>query len=157
MDKAKIEHFKHLFLEILSEEETSGWNFTEISKEGDELDALSAEKENQLDFRLKTRTAVYLKKVRKSLQKIEDGTFGECEDCGVEISFNRLLARPTADMCISCKEVAEKEENQTVHRNRTSMREGNALPIESLAKGYAKDETAMSSFKIGHMSYQDVI
>ncbi|HXH30471.1 MAG TPA: TraR/DksA C4-type zinc finger protein [Bacteriovoracaceae bacterium] len=157
MEKAKIEHFRHLFLEILSEEETASWNFTEVAKEGDELDAVSMEKENQLDFRLKTRTAVYLKKVRKSLQKIEDCTFGECEDCGEEITFTRLLARPTADLCIHCKEVAEKEENQMIHRNRASSKDGSALPIEHLSKGYQKDETLMSSFQLKHMSYQDVI
>jgi DnaK suppressor protein len=131
MDKASIEHFKNIFLEILSEEENFEATLSPVSLEGDEVDIVSTEKENQMDFRLKARNAVYLKKVRKSLHKIEDGTFGECEDCGTAISKNRLMARPTADLCIACKELQEKEENQLVHRNRDSVRHGGrVLPIE---------------------------
>lgn len=158
MEKATIEHFKHLFLEILSEEEVFEGKLSPVSLEGDEVDIVSVEKENQMDFRLKARNAVYLKKVRKSLQKIEDGSFGECEDCGSEISYNRLLARPTADLCIHCKEVEEKVENQLVHRNRDSMKHaGRVLPIERLEKGFHKDETATTNFQVSHMSYQDIV
>src|SRR5665647_2522505 len=128
MEKATIEQFKHLFMEILSEEEVFEGKLSPVSLEGDEVDIVSTEKENQMDFRLKARTAVYLKKVRKSLQKIEDGSFGECEDCGADIGQTRLIARPTADLCIHCKELEEKEENQLVHRNRDSLKGGRVLP-----------------------------
>jgi DnaK suppressor protein len=158
MEKATAEHFKSLFLEILSEEEVFEGKLAATSMEGDEIDVVSTEKENQMDFRLKARNAIYMKKIRKSLQKIEEGTFGECEDCGCEISNQRLLARPTADLCISCKEVEEKGENQTIHRNRTSlMHAGRVLPIEHLAKGYNKDETSTSDFSVKHMDYQDIV
>lgn len=157
MEKATLEHFKNLFLEILSEEEVFEGKLEPVSLEGDEVDIVSVEKENQMDFRLKARNAIYLKKVRKSLQKIDDGTFGECEDCGEEIAHNRLLARPTADLCISCKEAEEKEENQMVHRNRTSAKNGRVLPIEHLERGYNKDETATSNFHVKHMDYQDIV
>ncbi|MFL5785124.1 MAG: TraR/DksA family transcriptional regulator [Bacteriovoracaceae bacterium] len=159
MDKAMIEHFKNLFMEILSEEEIhEGAMLAPAVLEGDEVDIVSVEKENQMDFRLKARTAVYLKKVRKSLQKIEDGTFGECEDCGMEISYNRLMARPTADLCIHCKEAEEKEENQMVHKNRTSVKNGGrVLPIEHLEKGFNRDETSTSDFHVSHMDYQDIV
>lgn len=158
MEKATIEHFKNLFLEILSEEEIFEGKLSPVSLEGDEVDIVSVEKENQMDFRLKARNAIYLKKVRKSLQKIEDGTFGECEDCGSEITYNRLLARPTADLCIHCKEVEEKEENQLVHRNRNSVKNGGrVLPIEHLEKGYGKDETSTTNFHVSHMDYQDIV
>jgi DnaK suppressor protein len=159
MDKATIEHFKNLFMEILSEEEIhEGALLAPAVLEGDEVDIVSVEKENQMDFRLKARNAVYLKKVRKSLQKIEDGTFGECEDCGMEISYNRLMARPTADLCIHCKEAEEKEENQLVHKNRTSVRNGGrVLPIEHLEKGFNRDETSTSDFHVSHMDYQDIV
>jgi DnaK suppressor protein len=158
MEKATIEHFKHLFLEILSEEEVFDGTLAPVSMEGDEVDIVSVEKENQMDFRLKARNAIYLKKVRKSLQKIDDGTFGECEDCGDEITFNRLQARPTADLCIHCKEVAEKVENQMVHKNRDSLKNGGrVLPIEILEKGYKSDETGTSNFQVSHMDYQDIV
>jgi len=158
MDKATTEHFRHLFLEILSEEEVFEGTVIPTSMEGDEVDIVSVEKENQMDFRLKARNAVYLKKVRKSLQKIDDGTFGECEECGAEISYNRLMARPTADLCIHCKELQEKEENQLVHKNRDSVvHGGRVLPIEHLEKGFNKDSTDTSSFHVSHMDYQDIV
>jgi DnaK suppressor protein len=158
MEKASLEHFKNLFLEILSKEEVFEGKLHATSLEGDEVDIVSTEKENQMDFRLKARNAVYLKKVRKSLQKIEDGSFGECEDCGAEISYSRLMARPTADLCIHCKEAEEKEENQLVHKNRTSvLHGGRVLPIEHLEKGFQNDPTSTSNFHVSHMDYQDIV
>ncbi len=157
MDKATMEHFRRIFLEILSDEEATQTQLDSLDKHGDEFDALSVEKENQIEFRLMARNAVYLKKVRKSLQKIADGTFGECEDCGAEITLNRLHARPTADLCIHCKELTEREENQLVHRNRTSLKGDRMLPIAHLEKGYLLDDTATSSFSLRHGSYQDVV
>src|SRR6187431_640515 len=124
MEKATVEHVKNLFMEILSEEEVFEGKLAPVSMEGDEVDIVSTEKANQMDFRLKARNAIYLKKVRKSLQKIEEGSFGECEECGADISYNSLLARPTADLCIHCKEAEEKEENQLVHKNRDSVKNG---------------------------------
>jgi DnaK suppressor protein len=107
MDMAVVNHFKKIFLEILSDQEDIEAHFLPSNREGDEVDLVAVEKENQMDLRLRARNAVYLKKVRKSLQKIEDGSFGECENCGIEISFNRLNARPTADLCIQCKEAKD--------------------------------------------------
>jgi DnaK suppressor protein len=157
MEKATIEKFKNLFLEILSEEEIFEGKLSPTTLEGDEVDIVSTEKANQMDFRLKARNAVYLKKVKKSLQKIEDGTFGECEECGAEISFNRLMARPTADLCIHCKEAEEKQENQLIHRNRNSARSAKVLPIEHLEKGFKKDETSTTNFHVRHLDYQDIV
>jgi DnaK suppressor protein len=157
MEKATIEKFKNLFLEILSEEEVSEGKLYPAGLEGDEVDIVSTEKANQMDFRLKARSALYLKKVKKSLQKIEEGTFGECEDCGAEITPNRLMARPTADLCIHCKEAEEKQENQLVNKNRASSKVGRVLPIDKLAKGYNKDETSTSDFQVSHMDYQDIV
>ncbi len=157
MEKAQIDHFKKMFLEILSEEEVFEGNLFPANLEGDEVDIVSKEKQNQIDFRLKARNTIYLKKVRKSLQKIEEGTFGECEECGQVISHNRLLARPTADLCIKCKEAEEKQENQLIHRNRHSAKNGRVLPIEHLEKGFRADETDTKNFQLSHMDYQDIV
>ncbi len=158
MEKATIEQFKNLFLEILSEEEVFEGKLAPTTLEGDEVDIVSSEKANQMDFRLKARNAIYMKKVQKSLQKIEEGTFGECEDCGAEISYNRLLARPTADLCIHCKEAEEKEENQTVNHGRASAKiGGRALPIEQIGKNFGLDETSTSDYSVRHMDYQDIV
>ncbi len=68
------------------------------------------------------------------------------------------MARPTADLCIHCKELQEKEENQLVHKNRDSVvHGGRVLPIEHLEKGFNKDSTDTSSFHVSHMDYQDIV
>lgn len=157
MQKANLEHFKNLFLEILSDEDIFEGKLSPTLMEGDEVDIVSNEKENQLDFRLKARNAIYIKKVRRSLQKIEEGTFGECEDCGEGISHNRLVARPTASLCISCKEAEEREENQLVHKNRNSVKNGRVLPIEHLDKRFKADETGTQNFHVSHYDYQDIV
>jgi DnaK suppressor protein len=157
MDMAVVNHFKKIFLEILSDQEDIEAHFLPSNREGDEVDLVAVEKENQMDLRLRARNAVYLKKVRKSLQKIEDGSFGECENCGIEISFNRLNARPTADLCIQCKEAEEKEENQLIHKNRNSVKVGRNLPVESIDKNFKSDETGTTNFNVAHMDYQDIV
>ena len=76
----------------------------------DELDAASAEFIQSLALRLRDREGYYLRKVDDALRKIEAGTFGTCEECGEEISFARLRARPVAQLCIRCKEGEEAVE-----------------------------------------------
>ena len=44
-----------------------------------------------------------INKIRKSLEDIDNGEYGICEDCGKEISIKRLKARPIAKRCIECK------------------------------------------------------
>ncbi|MGL4899381.1 MAG: TraR/DksA C4-type zinc finger protein, partial [Shewanella sp.] len=53
-----------------------------------------------------------IKKIEKTLQKIEEDDFGFCDSCGIEIGIRRLEARPTADQCIDCKTLAEIKEKQ---------------------------------------------
>ena len=65
------------------------------------------------DLRLRDREMMLLNKVRKALARLEEGEIGECEDCGEEIGFKRLMARPVTSLCIHCKESQEDEERQT--------------------------------------------
>jgi DnaK suppressor protein len=53
-----------------------------------------------------------IKKIEKTLKRIEDDDFGFCDTCGIEIGVRRLEARPTADLCIDCKTMAEIKEKQ---------------------------------------------
>ncbi len=45
-----------------------------------------------------------LKNVKKALQKIEDGTYEICDNCGAEIEKDRLEANPAASFCVKCAE-----------------------------------------------------
>ena len=51
-----------------------------------------------------------MKKIDSALQKIEDGTYGYCEETGDEIGFKRLIARPIATMTVEAQERHEKQE-----------------------------------------------
>jgi RNA polymerase-binding transcription factor DksA len=50
--------------------------------------------------------------IDEALDKILDGTYGECEECGDEIGAGRLKAMPLAKLCISCQSEVEKERAQ---------------------------------------------
>jgi DnaK suppressor protein len=76
----------------------------------DEMDLASSEYLQSFTFRLRGREKVFLDKIEKALAKIEDGSFGTCEECGEEISVKRLEARPETTLCIRCKEDQERLE-----------------------------------------------
>lgn len=79
----------------------------------DEVDAAIADYEGSHLLRFRNREVFYAKKIEKALKKIELGEYGECTECAGPIKFERLLARPTAEMCIFCKEEAEREESSS--------------------------------------------
>jgi len=78
----------------------------------DPADRASQEEEFSLELRARDRERKLIKKIDKTLQLIEDEEYGWCESCGVEIGIRRLEARPTADMCVDCKTLAESKEKQ---------------------------------------------
>lgn len=77
----------------------------------DDVDQASAEYERSQMLRFRNRDLLYAKKLLHALEKIEKGEYGICEECGEDIRFERLKARPTAELCISCKDEAEREES----------------------------------------------
>ena len=78
----------------------------------DPADRASQEEEFALELRNRDRERKLIKKIDKTLQHIVDDAYGWCEACGIEIGLRRLEARPTADLCFDCKELAEKKEKQ---------------------------------------------
>ncbi|CAM4257036.1 RNA polymerase-binding protein DksA [Vibrio astriarenae] len=78
----------------------------------DPVDRASQEEEFSLELRNRDRERRLIKKIEKTLNKIEEDDFGFCESCGIEIGIRRLEARPTADLCIDCKTLAEIKERQ---------------------------------------------
>jgi DnaK suppressor protein len=76
----------------------------------DEMDLASSEYLQSFNFRLRGREKVHLKKIELALRKIEDGTFGICEECEEPITKKRLEARPETTLCIRCKEDQERVE-----------------------------------------------
>jgi DnaK suppressor protein len=70
----------------------------------------------------------HLKKIDVALKKIEEETYGECESCGEQIGFARLMARPVAQLCIDCKTAQENEERR--YTDRSSEEDMDGLPEE---------------------------
>lgn len=82
----------------------------EAANFADPADRASQEEEFALELRNRDRERKLIKKIDKTLQKIQGEEYGWCESCGIEIGLRRLEARPTADLCFDCKEIAEKKE-----------------------------------------------
>lgn len=78
----------------------------------DEIDTASSEVGLAFIGRLRERERGLLNKINAALEKIEQGSFGECEQCGEEIGIKRLEARPVAELCIDCKAEQEKLERR---------------------------------------------
>jgi DnaK suppressor protein len=76
----------------------------------DEMDLASSEYLQSFTFRLRGREKTFLKKIDHALAKIDEGTFGICEECEEPISMKRLEARPETTLCIRCKEDQERHE-----------------------------------------------
>ena len=70
----------------------------------------SLEADRNFMLRIKDRESKLIKKIRTALDRIEDNTFGVCEKCGENISFERLKARPVTTKCIDCKTKEEAVE-----------------------------------------------
>jgi len=76
----------------------------------DPLDRAVLDSERSYTLRIRDRESVLIKKIHASLEDIEDGVYGICDDCGSDISIERLKARPVARHCIRCKTRQEKRE-----------------------------------------------
>lgn len=117
MNPNQKEHFKAIL---------EGWKaelMDEISRTVHELrgehenhpdpnDRASQETDMALELRSRDREGKLIKKINQAVDRIGSGDYGYCESCGVEIGVQRLEARPTAEMCIDCKTLAEIREKQ---------------------------------------------
>jgi DnaK suppressor protein len=80
---------------------------------GDVLDSVSEERTRELDMILTDREKRKLLQIDDALDRIEDGTYGQCEECGVKIPRARLKVLPFAKFCVECQEKNEREEKYT--------------------------------------------
>ena len=79
----------------------------------DVLDRATQIAERNFSHRLCSREKLLIRKIERSLQDIENGTYGLCEHCEEDIAIKRLKARPTARYCIDCKTQLETKERLT--------------------------------------------
>jgi DnaK suppressor protein len=117
MNEAQLEHFKKILdawrVQLRQEVDRTVTHMQdEAANFPDPVDRAAQEEEFSLELRTRDRERKLIKKIEKTLQLMEDDDFGFCDSCGIEIGIRRLEARPTADLCIECKTLAEIKERQ---------------------------------------------
>ncbi len=115
MEKEKLAYFNEFLNErlknLLEEAEKTVTGMTnDNSSFPDPTDRANLETDRNFLLRIRDRDRKLILKIKEALARIEEGTFGICEDCGEEISEERLKARPVTTLCIACKTKAEAEE-----------------------------------------------
>ena len=81
-----------------------------VDSQGDDTDAIQAKILLELNKRLAIRSKERMSQIEDALKKIEDKTYGICEDCEKEISERRLEFSPYSVTCAVCAEIREQEE-----------------------------------------------
>ena len=76
----------------------------------DDIDRASLETDKSIDLRTKDRARKLILKIDAALDRIEDGSYGYCEETGEEIGIERLIARPIATLCVEAQERHERRE-----------------------------------------------
>ena len=108
MEQKDTDYFKNLLTnwlaELLSQADNTVMGLRDSDDNlSDPLDRAAYDTERSYLLRMRDRESVLIKKIKKSLEDIEDGVYGICEDCGADIAVERLKARPVARRCIQCK------------------------------------------------------
>lgn len=78
---------------------------------GDLIDQAGDERERELSLLLTSREKEKLSAINEALEKIEEGTYGICEECGEKIGLGRLKVMPLARFCVSCQSKLEEEQS----------------------------------------------
>lgn len=117
MNQTQLLHFKNILEAWLKQLKNESKNTNscikiETSNFPDLIDRAVQEEEFSLNLKNRDRERRLIKKIKITLKKVENKSFGFCESCGIEIGIRRLEARPTADLCIDCKTLAEIKEKQ---------------------------------------------
>ncbi|HVI43187.1 MAG TPA: TraR/DksA family transcriptional regulator [Anaerovoracaceae bacterium] len=115
LSKSKINQFKKLFLDrqqSIINATLSRDNEVIDVEGGDEIDLVQGAMLKSMADKLSMRDKENLAKVRDALQRIENGTFGSCEECGEPIPEKRLTVLPDCRACIACTEQEERRIKQ---------------------------------------------
>ena len=78
----------------------------------DPTDRASLESNRNFTLRIRDRERKLIVKIREALGRIDDGTYGLCEECGEKIGIERLKARPVTTLCFDCKSNQEAQERR---------------------------------------------
>jgi RNA polymerase-binding transcription factor len=115
------EYFRNLLnqriAELRAEAGKTVENMDEDENFPDPTDRASMESNRNSILRIRDRERKLIFKIQEALQRLTDGEYGICEECGEEIGIERLKARPVTTLCIACKsnqEIAERKAKRFV-------------------------------------------
>lgn len=109
--KTMWEILENQLQELLDESREDLHSLTEQREvDADQLDLAVTESNRDFALRLADRERRLLRKIKRSMNRIQNGEYGACESCGGPISVQRLMARPVAALCIDCKTEMEQLE-----------------------------------------------
>ena len=119
MSPQQTEHFKNILFSwkkmLMTEaEKTMDHMKQDSSKLSDPNDAATQEEEFRLELRTRDRERKLITKIDQALSRIDDGSYGYCEDTGEPIGIKRLEARPIATLSIEAQERHEKMEKTLI-------------------------------------------
>jgi DnaK suppressor protein len=114
VDKKKKENIKDLLTKRLNDlledaNKTLSGMTDQTQNFPDPTDRATMESDRNFELRIRDRERKLISKIKDALDRLEAGTYGICEECGENISDERLKARPVTTLCIDCK---KKQENQ---------------------------------------------
>ena len=119
MNKKDTEFFRNLLNQRMQElRSEAGKTVEEMDDDEnfpDPTDRASMESNRNSVLRIRDRERKLIFKIQEALQRLDDGEYGICEQCGEEIGIERLKARPVTTLCIACKSDQEIEERKA-HR-----------------------------------------
>ena len=111
MNQAQLEFFRERLLTMERDIRTNADETTEHLRETvivpDPADRATIEEEHALELRTRDRERKLLKKIKQSLDRIESGDYGWCEETGEPIGQPRLIARPTATLSLEAQQRRE--------------------------------------------------
>ena len=85
----------------------------EQTVDGDQVDVAANESERGHRLRFADRERKMVGKIQSALERVAEGEYGMCSECGGPIGHKRLMARPVATQCIDCKTMAERHETRS--------------------------------------------
>ena len=117
MNPKQLEYFRLKLLDwrqsLLEESQETIDNMREAARDvSDEAERASRETEITFELRTRDRYRKLLRKIDQALERIEDGSYGFCEETGEPIGIERLEARPIATLSIEAQERRERMEQQ---------------------------------------------
>ena len=115
MNELQVEYFRRKLVEWKKSLLNQSQDTLEDLRQGglnqpDDIDRASMETDKALDLRTKDRARKLISKINDALKRIEDGTYGYCEETGEPIGLERLEARPVATLSIESQERHERME-----------------------------------------------